>query len=271
MNSEWKEIIAEAMEREAEEIMEEVNSDPAMKDVKAPEGMREELMQMIHECEKQKVYAQLSEEDREYLQIGKSYMKRRRLNRYIVLVAAVVFVLAFGTVSIGENKSLFDLVSRIFSGGEQEIVDSDEVEPILYLHEDEVYEKIEEEYDFVPVKFGYLPENTVFYEATFSEGIQCINMVYETDEGTSLIYLIRPNFREASFGTVVEDEKVQEYQMTVNEIEVKMTEYIVAETGDNQWSIHFDYEDITYMIRTTKMEQEEAEKIVINLKIPYTN
>lgn len=271
MNSEWKELITQAMEREAEEIMEEVNSDPAMKDVKAPEGMHEELMQMIHEYEKQKVYAQLSEEDREYLQIGKSYMKRRRLNRYIILVAAVVFVLAFGTVSIGENKSLFDFVARVFSGGEQEIVDSDEVEPILYLHEDEVYEKFEEVYDVIPVKLGYLPENTKFYEATFNQGIQCVNMIYEMDDKTSLTYIIRPNFREASFGTVIEDEKVQEYQMVVNDIEVKMTEYIVAETGDNQWSIHFTYEDITYMIRVTKMKQEEAEKIVMNLNFPYSN
>ena len=108
MNSEWKELITQAMEREAEEIMAEVNSDPALKDVKAPEGMYEEFMQKVYEYEKQKVYDQLSEEDRKYLQIGKAYVKRRRLNRHIILVAAVVFVLAFGTVSFGEKKSLFD-------------------------------------------------------------------------------------------------------------------------------------------------------------------
>lgn len=271
MNSEWKEIITQAMEREAEEIMEEVNSDPAMKDVKAPESMHDELMQMICEHERQKVYAQLSEEDREYLQIGKSYMKRRRLNRYIVLVAAVVFVLAFGTVSIGEKASFFDFVTRVFSGGEQEIVDSDEVEPILYLHEDEVYEKIEEEYDFVPVKLGYLPENTKFYEATFGKGIQIINMIYEMGDKTSLAYIIRPNYRESSFGTDIKDEKLQEYKLTNNDVEVKLTEYVVAETGDNQWSIHFTYEEVIYLIRVTNMEQKEAEKIVMNLKFPYNN
>lgn len=271
MNSEWKEIITQAMEREAEEIMEEVNSDPAMKDVKAPEGMREELMQMINEYEKQRVYAQLSEEDREYLQIGKSYMKRRRLNRYIVLVAAIVFVLAFGTVSIGENRSFFDWISMLFSDGERVVVSSDDAEPILYVDENEVYDKIEEVYKVTPVKLGYLPENTGFYEATFNQAIQCINMIYVMNDTTSLVYLIRPNYRESSFGTVVEDEKVQEYQMTVNNIEVLMTEYIVAETGDNQWTIHFTYEEVIYLIRVTNMEQEEAEKIVKNLKIPYNN
>lgn len=265
MNSEWKELITQAMEREAEEIMEEVNSDPAMKDVKAPEGMHEELMQMIYEYERQKVYAQLSEEDREYLQIGKSYMKRRRLNRYIILVAAVVFVLAFGTVSIGENKSLFDFVARVFSGGEQEIVDSDEVEPILYLHEDEVYEKIEEEYGFVPVKLGYLPENTKFYEATFGEGIQIINMIYEMGDELSLSYIIRPNYREGSFGTVVEDERILEYQMKVNDVDVTVTEYNILEAGIQKWTIQFIHEDVVYMIRISKVQKEEVERIVMNL------
>ena len=115
MNSEWKELITQAMEREAEEIMAEVNSDPALKDVKAPEGMFDEFMQMVYEYEKQKVYDQLSEEDRKYLQIGKAYVKRRRLNRHIILVAAVVFVLAFGTVSFGEKKNLFDFILSLFT------------------------------------------------------------------------------------------------------------------------------------------------------------
>lgn len=266
MNSEWKELITQAMEREAEEIMEEVNSDPAMKDVKAPEGMHEELMQMIYEYERQKVYAQLSEEDREYLQIGKSYMKRRRLNRYIILVAAVVFVLAFGTVSIGENKSLFDWISMLLSEGDRTAVDSDDVEPILYVNEHEVYEKIEEEYDVVPVKLGYIPANVGFYEATFNKGIQCINMIYVMNDETSLVYVIRPNYRESSFGTVIEDEKVQEYQMTVNNVDIMVTEYRIIDSGKQKWAIHFMYEDMIYMCRAMDMNQDEVEKIVMNLK-----
>ena len=265
MNEQWREIIAEEMEREAEAIMAEVNADPALKDVKAPEGMYEEFMQMIREYEKQKLYDQLSEEDREYLRIGKAYVKRRRLNRYIILVAAVVFVLAFGTVSFGEKTPIFNFVSRLFTGGEQDVVDSDEIEPILYLHEDEVYAKIEEVYDVAPVRLGYLPENTKFYEATFDETIQCINMIYETSDEMSLVYLIRPNYREASYGTVIDEKKVQEYKTTVNDVEVKITEYMVEETGDSQWTVHFEYENVVYMIRIPKVQKEEVDKVVTNL------
>ena len=265
MNDEWREIIAEEMEREAEAIMAEVNADPALKDVKAPEGMYEEFMQMIREYEKQKLYDQLSEEDRKYLQIGKAYVKRRRLNRYIILVAAVVFVLAFGTVSFGEKTPIFNFVSRLFTGGEQDVVNSDEIEPILYLHEDEVYAKIEEVYDVTPVRLGYLPENTKFYEATFDETLQYINMIYEMNDETSLSYIIRPNYREASFGTVIDDERIQEYQMKINDVDVTITEYIIIETGTQKWTVQFTYEDVVYMIRLSKIQKEEVEKVVMNL------
>ena len=265
MNEQWREIIAEEMEREAEAIMAEVNADPALKDVKAPEGMYEEFMQMIREYEKQKLYDQLSEEDREYLRIGKAYVKRRRLNRYIILVAAVVFVLAFGTVSFGENKSLFGWLSTLISEGDRTTVDSEDVEPLLYVNEHEVYEKIEEVYDFIPVRLGYLPENTEFYEAMFDENLQYINMVYEMNDETSLSYIIRPNYREASFGTVIDDERIQEYQMEVNDVDVEITEYIIMETGTKKWTVQFTYEDGVYMIRLSKVQKEEVEKVVMNL------
>ena len=54
MNNEWKELIEAEMEREAERIMEEVNADPALKDVKAPADLRDALFKQIQEYEKQK-------------------------------------------------------------------------------------------------------------------------------------------------------------------------------------------------------------------------
>lgn len=266
MNSEWRDILDEAMERDAETIMDEVNSDPAMKDVQAPPGMYEEIMKMVQEHEREKIYEQLSDEDRECLQIGKAYKKRRKLNRYIVLVAAVVFLLAFGSVSMGEDKNIFKMLSKMLSGREHTIIDTEETDKVSYVHEDELYEKIEKVYGFTPVKLGYLPKDTVFFEATLNQEIQNINMVYETSNKSSLIYIIRPNYRDASFGTDVEDEKVQEYQMRVKNVNIEIKEYIVSNTGENQWSICFVYGDVTYMIRVSNMKQEVIEKIVMNLE-----
>ena len=71
MRDEWREIIAAAIEREADEILDEVNSDPSLKDVQAPEEIHDKLFEQIREYEKQKIYDQLTEEDRELIQLGK--------------------------------------------------------------------------------------------------------------------------------------------------------------------------------------------------------
>ena len=268
MFDDWKNMLEEEMEREADLIMEEVNSDPSLRDVQAPPGMYEELMEQINEYERQRALERLSDEDREYMRLGKEYAKRRKNNQFLILAVAVVAAFMLGTVSIGENQSIFGFMSRLFNGGEQVIVDSEEIQPILYIDENELYEDIEKEYNFIPVKFGYLPENTGFYEATFSKDIQTINMIYETSDETSLIYIIRPNYRDASFGMDIEDEKTQEYQLTVNDVQILITEYIVEETSENQWAVCFVYKDVTYIFRVSDMKQEEVEKIVTNLEFP---
>jgi hypothetical protein len=265
MFDDWKNMLEEEMEREADLIMEEVNSDPSLRDVEAPPGMYEELMEQINEYERQRAYERLSDEDKEYMRLGKEYAKRRKNNQILVLAVAVVAAFMVGTVSIGENQNIFGFISRLFADGDQVIVNSDDIEPVLYVDENELYEDIEKEYGFVPIKLGYLPQDAVFYEATFSKDIQTINIIYETSDKTSLLYVIRPNYRDASLGTVVEDEKIQEYQMTVRDINVVVTEYQILESEEQKWTVHFEYEDVTYMIRIVGMKQEDVERIVMNL------
>ena len=265
MRDEWKEIIQKEMMKDAERIMEEVNADPSLKDVKAPEEIREKLFAQIHEYERQRVFEQLSEEDKELIRLGKVYKKRRKWTKYLILVAAVLAVLGVGTVCIGEGEKIFEGISRIFTGGEQKVINSEEVEPIQYLDEDEAYEKIEKEYGFSPVRLEYLPDDTVFGEAVFSTDMQYVNMIYEINDETSIIYIIRPNYRESSYGTIIEDEKKQEYQMIVNNVEVTVTEYNIAEIAENKWSVCFVYQDIQYLLRINNMEQVKIEKIINNL------
>ena len=265
MFDDWKNMLEEEMEREADLIMEEVNSDPSLRDVQAPPGMYEELMEQINEYERQRAYERLSDEDREYMRLGKEYAKRRKNNQILVLVVAVVAAFTLGTVSIGENQNIFGFMSRLFGDGEEVIVNSDDIEPVLYVDENELYEDVENIYGFVPVKLGHLPENTGFSESTLSQAIQSINIIYETEDKASLIYIIRPNYRDASFGTVVEDEKKQEYQMTVDDVNVVVAEYQIAESGEAKWTVHFEYENVTYMLRILEMKQEDVERIVLNL------
>ena len=265
MHNEWKEIIEAEMEREAERIMEEVNSDPSLKDVKAPADLRDALFQQIQEYEKQKIYDQLTDEDRELIQLGKCYKKQRKLGRYLVVAMAVVFVLAMGSVSMGEGEKISKVISRLFAGREQTVSNSGETTPSVYDTEAEIFEKVEETYGFQPVKMMYLPSKAVFYEGVFCADMQGVNLVYETNHNTSIIYIIRPDYRKSSIGTDIEDEKVQEYQMTVNDVEITVTKYFIKESGKSKWAACFVYEDVLYLLRITDIEQDEMEKVINNL------
>lgn len=269
-DEEFKKIIQCAMEeemREIEEILAAIDADPVLREVQAPPELREKVFAQIREYEEQKRLEQLSEEDREYIRLGKIYRKRRKWNRVAVLIAAVVTVLALGTVSLGEDKNIFNALSRIFLEREQEVVDSDNIEPDVYNTEAEIYEKIEDTYGFSPVKMEYLPQNTGFLEAVYGEDIQGINIFYGMGDRANIIYIIRPNYREASFGTDIEDEKIQEYQMLVNDTEISVKEYRIIDSGENRWSVQFEHQDTQYLLRITDLEQEEVEKIINGLRI----
>ena len=266
-DEELKRLVQEGMEAELEEIeriLDIINSDPVLKDVQAPE-IREKLFAQITEYEEQKRLENLSEEDKEWIRLGKIYRKRRKWNRYIVLGAALVAVLALGTVSIGEDKNILSIFKKMVAGEEMTEIDSDSIEPTLYTEEDKVYEDIEKEYEFTPVKLEYLPQQTVFQEAMFYTDIQGINMYYGTKEEANIIYTIRPNYRESSFSVVVEDRKIQEYSINANDVIISLTEYEIDESKENRWSVLWVYQDVQYWLRITDMKQNEIEKIVNSL------
>ena len=264
-DEELKRILQEEMNREAELIMEEVNADPTLKDVKCPDSVRVKLFEQIRLYEQQKAYEQLSDEDKEFIRLGKLHKKRRKFSRYAVLAAAVIAVLAFGTVSIGEKDSIFNAISRLFSKEEQIVINSDGIEPITYIDESEAYSEIEEEYGFAPVRLVYLPYDVEFIEAVLGNEMQGINIIYGKDDHADIIYVIRPNFRESSFGTHIEDKKIREYQISVKDIDVSITEFLIEDSGENRWAVQFVYQDVQYLLRITDMEQEEVEKIINDL------
>lgn len=267
MNDEWKEIIQKAMQEEAEMIMEEVNADPALRDVKCPEEVHDRLFAQIREYEEKKMLEQLSDEDRELLRLGKIYKRRRKWSRYAVLIAAVVALLALGTVSMGEEKNVWRFLKQILSGGEQTVSDAGSTEPTHFIDEEEVYAKIEKEYKFAPVKLEYLPETVIFQEAVFFADMQETDLYYGSADEANLIYVIKPNYRESSFATIVEDEKLQEYIMVVNDTSVTVKEYSIVESSSNRWVVSWVYQDVQYTLNITNMEQKEVEQIVNSLRL----
>lgn len=265
-DEDWKEFIAKEMEKSLDEVMAEIEADPKMKDVKPPKGMYDNVMAMIHEHERQKIYEQLSDEDKELIRLGRAYQKKRRFDGFVVALAAVIVGLGIGSVCIGEEGNVLRVVKQILTGGERNVSDTGKTEITHYDVEEETYEAIEKEYGFSPVKLNYLPADTYFKEAIFGTDLQGINMYYVTNGRANIIYTIRPNYRESSLAIIVEDEKVREYTMVVKDVEILLTEYNIEDSGENRWSLQWKYQNVQYLLRITNMEQNEVEEIINHLR-----
>ena len=63
MDEKLRRLLQEDMEKEADNLMEEVNKDPSLANVKAPEEIREKLFAQIREYEAQKAAAKAAEEN----------------------------------------------------------------------------------------------------------------------------------------------------------------------------------------------------------------
>lgn len=277
MSDKWDKFLRNLMEDDSELdelefvdpelILEEINKDPELRDVKAPEDLHDRVFAQIREYEEQKRLAELSDEEKELLRLGKIYRKRRKLSRCAVLVAAAVALFAIGTISMGENESILQILSKYLLGGEQVISDTGSTEPIQYVDEEEIYEEIEDTYNVAPVKLRYLPNTVTFQEAVFYKDLQEIYMYYGFDNEANIIYSIKPNYRESSSATMVEDEKKQEYTMEVNETEITVKEYNIVDSSSNRWIVSWVYQDVQYALNISDMEQKEIEKIVNNLRL----
>lgn len=276
MSDKWEKFLHYVMEDDSELmelehidpeiILEEINNDPELRDVKAPDDLYDKVFAQIREYEEQKRLAALTDEDRELIRLGKIHRKRLSRRKYVVLAAALVAVFAIGTVSMGNDKNFLTYLKQMVLGGEQTVSDKGSTEPIQFVDEEEVYEEIEDKYNFVPIKLRYLPQRTTFSEAVFCTDVQEIYLYYGIDDRASIIYTIKPNYRETSYSTIVEDEKVQEYTMIVGDVEIVLKEYKIIDANSNRWLVSWTFNDVQYILNLTNIEKSEVELIVKNLK-----
>lgn len=264
-----KELLQEEMMQEADRIMEEVNKDPSMKDVVAPEEIYERLKQQIREHEETIEHKEeISAENEELIRLGKIYKKNRSRRKYFVLVAAVVCLLAFGITSIGGAKKVFTEMKRMLGDKEQTVMNTQEKEGRLIdeiASEEDAYRIIDDDMDIYPVKMFYLPEGIEFEEAIIEEGIQSARLYYTDNEGRKIYYYIFTNHRSGSIGIDVEDKILQEYEKELEEVVIKVQEYLVSESDERRWIASFVYKNSQYSIMMMGIGENEVNKIIENL------
>ncbi len=265
MNEEAKSKLEEEL-MEAARLMEEVNNDPALKDVVAPADMHDNVFSVIRAKEAGYVRDELSEEEKELIQLGKVYKRKRKNRKYFLLAAVMVLAMAFGITSMGGPQKLCEKVSWMLAGRKQTNVDSesDNVVPQTDISEEEVYEQIEDKYGFYPVRINYRPEGVEFQEVAFYDEMQEVDIVYGGNNSAVIWYVVRPNYLESSIGKDIEDELLEEFQIDVEKVIVYMKKYQVEEDYV-RWSAEFSYGEVNYFIWFNNMEKIEVEKVINNL------
>ena len=249
MNEEARKKFEEELMEDAKRTMEEVNSNPALQNVTVPEEVHDKLFKEIREYEEEQERARLSNEERELIRLGKVYQKKRKNRKYLVLAAAIVLAMAFGVTAVGGPEKLFETFKRETLGREQSGVDSEDgIEFVNNVNEEEAYEAIEDRYGFYPVRLNDLPEGIELQEYITGDEIQGSHLIYGTEERVCFEYFIRPNYRLSSMGNDVEDDKLDEYEISLEGVTVVVKQYMVEEAGYYRWSAEFEYADVNYQL-----------------------
>lgn len=261
--------------------------------------MKERLEKRIEEYEKQRelqeqLYAQLSEEDREALKLGKELQRQRKIEasskesqrkknrrtksgswkKNIVSAAAGIGIViavtsGFTIASVGGPKQALKIAREMFGERNRATinanVEGNNSESGLNEMdaEEQAYQQIKDELGFDPVRLGYLPEGMVFEESDIDKESQEIFLRYSGVEKEVSIF-IQKQYTFGKVGIDIEDKLIDQDIVKVNNVEVQRSEYLIKDLNVEKYSAEFQYQDTWYCI-VSKVNKTEIEKIIKNL------
>lgn len=261
--------------------------------------MKERLEKRIEEYEKQRelqeqLYAQLSEEDREALKLGKELQRQRKIDasskesqrkknrrtksggwkKNIVSAAAGIGIViavtsGFTIASVGGPKQALKIAREMFgertritvngiTEGEEKKSGMDGMDA-----EEQAYQQIKDELGFDPVRLGYLPEGMVFEESVLDETSQDVYLYYRTEDKT-VSYFIKKHYTEGKLSADIEDKLVSQFYILTNGIKIDISEHVINDSAEKKYIAEFMYDDTWYCI-AGQIEKKEMEKIIKNL------
>lgn len=274
-NDSFEEMLRDEFEREAADIQKKIDEsgiEPISDSVK--NDIRARLYEQIAAYENEKVYAQLSDEDRRALELGKEMMrqqeeettktvvrKKKRPKVYLVLAAALVLAMALGVTSMGGPDRVIKIVKSAVGDREVVKVNSNEDNLVMEQEDEETaYQKIRDTFGVDAVRFYGKPDGMVFDKVELVKELQMSEVFYKY-KNKNVVYLISALYVDATYGIDVEDEIIEQYYIEKKDVKIEMTEYRVKGTGETRFSAKFSYDSLEYFLVGT-MEKEEFEKIV---------
>lgn len=273
MSKDVRQFLQEEIEGEAKEIFMEMENDPDVQGLEAPDEIKEALFAKIEAYEKAKEEAnekpKLTKEEEELMRLGRIYKRRRKTSKYFILAAVLIMALAVGMTSMGGPKKVFKtIVEKIRKDGERTEAYVNDGSLVKTTNtEGDAYELAKEQWGIEPVRFGYRPNGTNFDKYNFDEALQFLQLYYVEEEQVKIICQITPGHMVGSTGKDLEDSLVEDYNIVTNGVRVAIEKYDIKETKTNRWFLSFQHEEIQYFIWIVDEEKSEIEKIIKNLII----
>lgn len=276
-------FMEEQMQKEAEQIEEELKKNPEIARLSPGDGAKERLYEKIEEYERQQAVRRLSPEDQEALRLGRQIQKekareeeskaasrpgsgsKRFFRRLAGVAAVIVIVAAVGITGVGGPDRVMEAAQQLFGGREVTKVNSNEnhVLSSAESEEEKAYQEIKNEFGIDAVRIVKLLPEMEFLDMQIDQDLQVANLFYDND-GKIISYIISCSQDESVWGRDIEDTFIREYKYPLELVQASVQEYEIEETGEKKYSANFDYQDIHYQLTGT-MKQQELEEILNNL------
>lgn len=296
-HKEMEDILKAELEKEAREILAEIEADESLQGLTMPDEAEEELMLKIQKLEEEKAaYERLSEKDNEALRIGREMQmqkenkiddgddnknpdseggkvvtfRKKKRQTYLIVAVVAVLVMMMGMSAVGEVPLVTEITKQLFGDKELTNVDSEREDTNsienTVVSEMGIYEEIKDTFKVDIIRLNYKPNETTVLDYEIDEMLNRATIIYQCD-GSILDYRMIFNYRNQSYGYTVEDELLDEKTILVDEILIQLQEYSVENSTEKEYIAQFVYEDVHYTFNaTTTLPEEEIEKILKNIK-----
>lgn len=296
-HKEMEDILKDELEKEAREILAEIEADESLQDLTMPDEAEEELMLKIQKLEEEKAaYERLSEKDKEALRIGREMQmqkenkidgddnkrpdngngnvvtfRKKKRQTYLIVAMVAVLVMMMGMNAVGEVPLVTEIRKQMFgdkglTNVNSEREDGNRVEKTV--DEDaKVYDAIKDTFNVNIIKLEYMPDKIGIIDYEIDEVMNRATVIYECN-GAILDYKMIFNYREQVSGYMIEDELLDEKTFMVNDILIQLQKYKIENSDEIMYVAQYVYQDVQYIFNaTTTLPEEEIEKILKNIKI----
>lgn len=266
-NPEMDRKLREGLKEEADKIAEELENNPELQNIKAPDDMYDKIVEKLkdqgiwEEPSQTDVYELLSEKDREALKMGQKMQVKRakrekcrkklgRIGRSkagmtVLVVAASLLAIGCGSEA---SRAYVQRMWNLIAGRQLSITINNNENNIRIISSEEnnLNKKIYEILDISPIVWNYVPGNMVLTESHLEEITHSCTIFYEIN-GSTLITQMYKNDEHDSRVTTFDGEIIATTELKALNMNISIWKLANYEEGE-AYATQFEFNDAYYIV-----------------------